>query len=192
MAIIVFVVVSSAVLFALIRFRRRDGRVAAKRSSLPVAEALAALMLAAATAVLLAATFRTEDRVDATVRPDLRIRVVAFQWGWRFEYPGRGVTVVGNSNAPPTFAVPVGETVEFSVTSRDVIHSFWIPSERFKRDAFPERVSRFDLEFDEAGLDGGRCAEFCGLRHDAMGFDVLALPGPQFESWLRERRGAPR
>jgi cytochrome c oxidase subunit 2 len=191
-AIGVFVLVSALILGTLVRYRRRRERTPAERSSLPLAEGLAALMLAAVATVLVTATFRAEDRVDATLSAPVRIRVVAFQWGWSFHYPGHGVVVVGNSNAPPTFAVPVGEPVQFSITSRDVIHSFWIPSERFKRDAFPDRVSRFDLEFDSPGLDGGRCAEFCGLRHDAMGFDVLAMRPAEFSGWLRDRRGSGR
>jgi cytochrome c oxidase subunit 2 len=142
--------------------------------------------------LLVTRTFSTEAKVDATNEPAaLNMRITGFQWGWRFEYPGRGVTVTGNSDHPPLFAVPLGRRVKFTISSRDVIHSFWVPDERFKRDAFPGRPTQFELIFDQPGLHDGRCAEFCGLRHDDMTFDVLVLPPAQFDSWLAQRRPAP-
>jgi cytochrome c oxidase subunit 2 len=72
-----------------------------------------------------------------------------------------------------------------------VIHAFWIPEQRFKRDAFPNRTTQFDLDFDQAGMNGGVCAEFCGLRHSQMSFNVLALSPSAFSSWLADRGGAP-
>jgi cytochrome c oxidase subunit 2 len=138
---------------------------------------------------LVTATFTTEDKVDAVSDdPALRVDVTAFQWGWTWRYSD-GVTVTGNSEAPPTFAVPTDRTVRFSLTSRDVIHAFWIPDQRFKRDAFPNRTTQFDLDFDNPGMNGGVCAEFCGLRHSQMAFNVLALSDPDFQSWLAERGG---
>jgi cytochrome c oxidase subunit 2 len=92
--------------------------------------------------------------------------------------------VIGNDRDQPTLGVPAGQRVEFSLTSRDVIHSFWIPFERFKRDAFPDRVNRFDLVFDDPGGHDGICAEFCGLRHTGMRFRVLVLSEPDFRRWL--------
>jgi cytochrome c oxidase subunit II len=70
--------------------------------------------------------------------------------------------------------VQAGRTIRFRMISRDVIHSFWIPSTRFKRDAFPERWTEFDLTFPKPGRYIGRCAEFCGLQHAGMSFVVKA------------------
>lgn len=140
---------------------------------------------------LLAATFTTEDRVDAvSSHPALKVDVTAFQWGWTWTYPD-GVTVTGNSETPPTFAVPADRTVRFTLTSRDVVHAFWVPEQRFKRDAFPNRTTQFDLDFDRTGMNGGVCAEFCGLRHAQMSFNVLALTEPDFQAWLSDRGGRP-
>jgi len=115
--------------------------------------------------------------------------VTAFQWGWRFTYVGEGVTVVGDDRRPPTLVVPTDTTVQFTVRSRDVIHAFWIPELRFKRDAFPERESTFDLVFDEEESTG-RCAEFCGLAHGEMTFDVVGMQSADFRAWLRTQRRA--
>lgn len=185
-AIAVAVVVFGAIAFALIRYRRREGRDPSARESLPLAEGLYALLLAGVVAILVTATFETEAEVDAVSDdPDLTVDVTAFQWGWRFTYVGTGVTIVGDEKRPPTLLVPSDETVRFELTSRDVIHSFWIPELRFKRDAFPDRTTSFDLVFDRDAI--GRCAEFCGLQHWAMTFDVVALAPREFDSWLGER-----
>lgn len=181
-------IVFALVLFAVLRYRRRGDEMPRQREGLPLAEALYALVLAAIVVALLAATFTTEDRVDRiSDHPGLEVDVTAFQWGWRFTYPGEAVTVVGDDRRPPTLVVPTDTTVRFTLESRDVIHSFWIPELRFKKDAFPERENTFDLTFEEEDAVG-RCAEFCGLAHGEMTFDVLALAPPDFRDWLRTQR----
>jgi cytochrome c oxidase subunit 2 len=92
--------------------------------------------------------------------------------------------VVGNSAANPTFAVPRRPHVSFSLRPLDVIHSFWIPEERFKRDAIPGRVNRFDIDFEGSGSEEGLCAEFCGLEHSKMRFEVFVLSPASYERWL--------
>lgn len=184
----VAVVVFAAVAFALIRYRAREGRVPSKRSEANALEIGAAVLIAAILAVLLTRTFSTEAKVDNSSAQPVSINVTAFQWGWRFTYPGQGVTVVGNSNGPPTFAVPVDRPVHFALTSSDVIHAFWIPEERFKRAAIPGRTNQFDLEFDTPGREEGVCSEFCGLRHSDMRFWVRILPDESYERWLTAQR----
>jgi cytochrome c oxidase subunit 2 len=185
--IAVAAIVFGLTLFAVVRYRRRDDELPRQREGLPLVEVLYALTLAGVVAFLLTQTFSTEDKVDAiSSDPGLEVGVTAFQWGWRFDYPG-GVSVVGDDVEPPTLTVPTDTTVRFTLESRDVIHSFWIPELRFKRDAFPERANTFDLVFsgDEAV---GRCAEFCGLAHGEMTFDVNALPAAEFDDWLQTQR----
>ena len=188
--IAVAVIVFGAVLFAVVRYRRRDDELPRQREGLPWAEGLYAVVLAGLVVFLLSATFSTNDR-ETTVSddPGLEVDVTAFQWGWRFTYVGEGVTVVGDDRRPPTLVVPTDTTVQFTVRSRDVIHAFWIPELRFKRDAFPERESTFDLVFDEEESTG-RCAEFCGLAHGEMTFDVVGMQSADFRAWLRTQRRA--
>jgi cytochrome c oxidase subunit 2 len=61
---------------------------------------------------------------------------------------------------------------------------------RFKRDAFPNRTTEFDLRFDRTGHMDGVCAEFCGLDHTIMRFDVMSLPPARYAQWLAQRRGS--
>jgi cytochrome c oxidase subunit II len=183
----VAVIVFALVLFALARYRSRGNDTPVRaRSNHPVAESVYAALLALIAAVLVAATFRTENRIDRVAPgPKLTIAITAFQWGWRFDYPDQqNYSLEGNDRARPTLVVPTATTIRFTATSRDVIHSFWIPRERFKRDAFPGRTTTFDLVFDRPGRFSGRCAEFCGLRHGDMEFDVLAVPRARFETEL--------
>lgn len=185
----VAVLVLAAVLFAVVRFRARPGRVPSKRSEANLLEALVAVAILTIVALLVFRTFHTEAKEDHVSTADaVRIDVDAFQWGWKFTYPGQGVTVIGNSNREPNFAVPAGRTVSFALTSSDVIHAFWIPGQKFKKDAIPERVNRFDMEFGAHGREQGLCAEFCGLRHTNMRFGVWVLSNASYERWLAAHR----
>ena len=79
------------------------------------------------------------------------------------------------------------------VTSRDVIHSFWVPNLQGKRDLIPGYTTAIWLQADRPGVFRGQCAEFCGLQHAHMAFDVVAEPEADFERWLDGmRQPAPR
>jgi cytochrome c oxidase subunit 2 len=178
-------VVFAAVLFAAVHYRRRPGRRPSARSEANVVELVYALILVGVVALLVTRTFTTENRVDAVasgVRQ--RVQVTAFKWGWRFTYPGSGVTVVGDNRRNPTLHLPVGEPVVFTERSQDVVHSFWVPALRFKRDAWPDDTVEFELTVDRPGIYAGRCAEFCGLHHSDMNFVVVAETRDRFERWL--------
>ena len=185
----VAVLVFAAVGFALVRYRARPGRVPSRRAELNLLEGLVAALILAIVALLVFRTFRTETNEDDSSRADaVKVDVDAFQWGWKFTYPGKGVTVIGNSNHEPEFAVPEGRTISFALTSLDVIHAMWIPDQRFKKDAIPDRVNHFDMEFDEPGREQGLCSEFCGFRHSGMRFGVRVLSDRGYERWLATHR----
>ncbi|HWC10014.1 MAG TPA: cytochrome c oxidase subunit II [Acidimicrobiales bacterium] len=140
-------------------------------------------------AVLFGLTVGTQRRVTKVQeRPDLRVEVQGFQWGWRFHYPEEAVTVVGDSNDPPTLVLPVGRTVGFELSSTDVIHSFYVPAFLDKRDVVPGEENRVDVATTRVGRFSGLCAEFCGLDHARMGFTVDVVPVAEFEAWLAAQR----
>ena len=144
-----------------------------------------ATLILAIVALLVFRTFHTEAKEDDSARAGaVKIDVDAFQWGWKFTYPGQGVRVVGDSNHEPNFAVPAGRPISFALTSSDVIHAFWIPGQRFKKDAIPGRINHFDMEFGAHGREQGLCSEFCGLRHSKMRFGVWVLSNESYERWL--------
>ncbi len=121
------------------------------------------------------------------------IEVEARQWTWTFRYlDARGHVAAVTQDR---LRMPLGRDVEFRVGARDVIHSFWIPRLGGKVDAIPGRVNSIVLRADRSGPIRGQCAEFCGLQHARMAFDVEVLPAADFERWLAAARpvdGAPR
>jgi cytochrome c oxidase subunit II len=116
-----------------------------------------------------------------------RIDVTAYQWCWNFAYPGTAVTVTGDCAERhfPTLVVPVGQDVELTLHSNDVIHSFWVPALRYKEDVFPDHTNTIKLRINRAGTWLGRCAEYCGQQHYTMDFSIRAVPAAQFASWLK-------
>jgi cytochrome c oxidase subunit II len=191
----VFAAVVLAYLTIVVRFRRRARDPEPATPHQPSDrwrwEVVYAVVLACIAAVLIIFTLRANDRVDALAAdPGLTVDVTAFKWQWAFDYRDEGVEVVGEEGETPTLAVPTGTPVRFTLRSNDVIHAFWIPHTRFKRDAFPDRTTEFDLRFDDAGRHEGLCAEFCGLDHTIMRFDVEAMPPDEFQRWLADRRVA--
>jgi len=186
----VLVVVVSTILFAAVRYRRRRGREASRRTDAPLLESAYVIAIAVVVGVLVWATFTAEARVDRVVSdPGLRVNVTAFKWQWRFDYPGQRIPAsLGTDSHHAELVVPANTVVRFRMISRDVVHSLWIPAVRFKRDAFPKRETTFDLVFDREGTFPGRCAEFCGLEHAGMTLEVRVLPPAEFKSWLASRR----
>ena len=133
---------------------------------------------------LFVATARTESDVDHLAsRPAVVVNVTGFQWQWRFEYPGLGISTIGTQARPPTMVVPVGQSVRVNLSAQDVIHSFYVPEFLFKRDTLPDFVNRFDLVIPRAGVFRGECAEYCGLNHADMTFFVRAVSPEEFSRW---------
>jgi cytochrome c oxidase subunit 2 len=141
---------------------------------------------------LFAITVVSLDTVDgASGDPDVVVDVTAFQWQWRFDYPDLGARSVAVGDDNPALVVPAGASVEFRLTSLDVLHSFWIPGFRFKRDVFPGETTTFQVDVgDTTGSypNSGVCAEFCGFDHHKMKFDVEVVTPAEFESWLAAHR----
>jgi cytochrome c oxidase subunit 2 len=114
----------------------------------------------------------------------LKIAVSGEQWWWRVRYLGPGGSPVELANE---VRLPVGEPVELSLASPDVIHSFWIPSLAGKMDMIPGRVTRLVLEPSRTGVFRGVCAEYCGIAHALMMFAVVVLERGEFARWLAQQ-----
>lgn len=99
----------------------------------------------------------------------LRVEAEASMWEWRFRYPG-----TARPDSIGHLHLPAGRDVEVVVTSRDVIHSFWIPRLGGKIDAIPGHVNRIVLRADDPGDYGGVCSEYCGVGHANMTFFATA------------------
>jgi cytochrome c oxidase subunit II len=184
------------VVYCVIRFRKRDDQLPPqKRYNVPVEVVYTAvpLVIVIVLFVVTAATVRTVDRVHARA-PDVTVDVLGFQWQWQFTYPDLGVTVTGNRDTQPELVLPSNSRVRFRLTSADVIHAFWIPGFRYKRDVIPGQEEEFDVDvLDRTGdfPNTGVCAEFCGLDHAYMRFDVRIVTPEEFAAWATAHAERP-
>jgi cytochrome c oxidase subunit 2 len=188
-AAVVFVLVEFGTLWLVLRFRRRnddDGSLPAQTHGNTKLEigwtVLPAVLLAVVGLGTVATLFEIENRES----DGLTVDVVGHQWWWGFGYDtdGDGEADFQTAN---DLVIPVGQDVELAITSRDVIHSFWIPALNGKKDAVPGRTHPLMLNADEPGTYVGQCTEFCGLSHAYMRQRVVALPEAEFEQWLAEQ-----
>jgi cytochrome c oxidase subunit II len=193
-AVAVVGIVALLALFMALRYRARPGEADAagrrpsRLSSAPKTEFVYVALLAGIAALLLWKTFTVEAKTDKVQqRAAVTIDVTAAKWHWTFSYPRYGIVQRGADFQVPTLVVPAGQVVHFTLRSVDVIHAFWVPARRFKRDANPAMVSDFTLVFPQPGFsrNGGECSEFCGLRHAQMRFDVLVVSPAAFARWAR-------
>lgn len=196
-AFVTFAFVAVLVVYVLLRFRRRDDRLPRQvRENIPVeiAYTVVPLLIVIALFVITFTTVRALDDVeDAEGEIDLVVGVVGFQWQWRFVYPESGIVVTGTEEEIPELVLPASSTIRFDLSSVDVIHSFWIPGFRFKRDMFPNEEQSFAVDVAEATgtyAAGGVCSEFCGLDHHKMFFDLRVVTPAEFERWIADNEGS--
>ena len=123
--------------------------------------------------------FELDDVAEAEDRQIEKVVVVGQQWWWEFQYHLDNDGVVDIVTAGE-LVLPVGEEIELDVTSRDVIHSFWVPALNGKRDAVPGRTNPWTIEAGAVGRFAGECTEFCGLSHAYM--EKFAV-GLELEDW---------
>lgn len=113
--------------------------------------------------------------------PDLQIEVTGEQFWWRVAYIGSDGTRIETANV---IRMPQHAEVEFLLKAEDVIHSFWVPPLGGKLDMIPGRTNVLRLQADQIGRYRGVCAEFCGLSHGLMAFEVEVMPPADFAVWL--------
>jgi cytochrome c oxidase subunit 2 len=112
--------------------------------------------------------FRQYVEISEPPRDSITIYVTGKQWMWSFAYPN-GTASEG------VLYVPAGKPVKLVMTSRDVIHSFYVPAFRLKRDVLPGRASTMWFEVKHPGTYPVYCAEYCGADHSRMRAEVVAL-----------------
>lgn len=185
----VFALFTCAIVGAVLWYRRRPVTRAARWHENNPLEAAYAVLLTCVAAFLLYLTFSAEHRVDtasAHERPALTVDVTAARWEWMFHYPAYGITRESGYVGNQSLVVPEGVPIKFRIGSIDVVHSFWIPELRFKRDAIPGNTQAVTLYFDRTGTFSGACAEYCGIHHSEMVFTVVVLSRAKFNRWASE------
>jgi cytochrome c oxidase subunit 2 len=156
--------------------------------------------------------------INDDAHSQLDIKVTGFQWGWQYEYVGKGVSFVSKLDAKSMAAseldsgispysvphylrnvdhalvVPVGTKVRLLITAVDVIHSWWVPDFGIKKDAIPGYIntSWFEVDANKPGVYRGQCAELCGRGHGYMPIVVDAVSKADFQAWLKREAAAEK
>jgi cytochrome c oxidase subunit 2 len=196
-ALIVGFLVWGLIFWCLIRYRKRGDELPVQtRFNMPM-EVLYTVTPILIVAVLFYYTAIVQTGVDKLSKnPDQVVEVVAFKWNWQFNYrDGVGkdahtvASTLGTSDVIPLLVLPTGRSIRFEETSRDVIHSFWVPELLFKRDVFPGIIrNAFEVTLDKPGRYVGRCAELCGTYHAFMQFELVAVTPDKFDKFLQAKK----
>ena len=188
---IIGVIVAAAVGFAIWRYKDRGQPIPEQTHGKPALEITLTVIPALILAVVGVFTFRVIFDLARTDDTQLVINVTGQQWWWEYDYPVQnewGITQPIISSGQ--LVMPVGTKVLLRETSRDVIHSYWIPALNGKRDAVPGRVHTLRLEADAPGIYAGQCTEFCGLSHANMRMEAVALSNEDFAKWVAGQQAA--
>lgn len=181
---VIFLLVEGALVYAIVRFRRRPGDDAEGpaihgNASL---EILWTLIPAAIVLIIGVYSFQVLQAIEVPGNRPMVVEVVSRQFAWEFRYPEQGITT-------SELHLPVNQPVLFQITSEDVIHSFWVPAFRAKRDATPGQVSALSITPTEIGRYPVRCAELCGAGHAVMTTEVVVEARGDFDSWAAAQAG---
>jgi cytochrome c oxidase subunit II len=214
MALVVFIGVQGSLIWFLLKFKARRGRVAAQihgntrlEIGWTVGAAVVLVFITVVTFIKLPgiknpaasdidaqgnpvaanAFFAATDQKQPPKGAKLNIVVDGQQYVWRFQYPPQDGKVV---YAYEEMVVPVGMTVTLDITSDDVAHSWWIPALGGKADAVPGYTNKSWFKVTKPGTYFGQCAELCGRNHANMYARVKAVPFTQYQAWYDSQAAA--
>lgn len=210
--VVIGALVFAAMGYAIFKFRKSKGAVAAQFSHNATAEILWTVI---PVLVLIAMAWPATAKLIAmydTRESEMTVKVTGYQWMWKYEYLGQGVEFtsrlaresdrIRQSGERPTAAsqphylrdvdnrlvLPVNTKIRFVITADDVIHAWWVPALGWKQDAIPGIVNEAWTNIEQPGVYRGQCAELCGKDHGFMPIVVEALPKAEFQRWLAARR----
>jgi cytochrome c oxidase subunit II len=148
-------------------------------------------------------------RMTDEAKADVNIKVIGYQWKWRYEYLDEGINYFSNLATPSEqiqgkapkgrwyllevdkpLVIPIHKKIRFLVTSNDVIHSWWVPAFGIKRDAIPGFIHESWARVERPGIYRGQCAELCGINHGFMPIVVEAKTDEDYKKWVTEQTQA--
>jgi cytochrome c oxidase subunit II len=185
---IVFVLVETLLILAVFKFRSRPGHTeAAQTHGNTTLEVTWTLIPAVILAFIAVPTVKTIFQTQATAVPNaLQLEVIGHQWWWEFRYPQYNVVTANE------LYLPVGRTVNATLKSADVIHSFWIPNlAGGKRDAVSNHANHLWFTPDSSYAWNGFCAEYCGASHANMQFKVFTVTPAEFDAYIKHQQTGP-
>ncbi len=202
-AVLVFLAVEGALIYAVIRFRKRTDELPAQTHGSTILEFVWTGIPVLIVIALFSYSFIVlRDVENSAAAEDMTIEVNGFRYQWEFTYQLNDlgvntdpeatgeISVIGTGAQEPTLVIPIDEPIEFKLLSNDVIHSFYIRDFLYKLDVVPGRDNRFVITAREPGEYFGQCAELCGLDHALMRFKLRVVTREQFDLWVAEQTGS--
>ncbi len=206
--VVIGVIVFGAMFYAMFKFRKSKGAVAAQFSHNTVAEVIWTVVPIVILVLLAFPAAKNLIKMYDTRDSAMTVKITGYQWMWKYEYLGENVSFTsrldresdrirqaGEKPDPAknphylldvdnVLVLPVDTKVRFVITADDVIHAWWVPSLGWKQDAIPGIVNEAWADIEKPGIYRGQCAELCGKDHGFMPIVVKAVSKEEFASWL--------
>jgi len=202
---IIAILVFSVMIYALIRHRKSIGHKAATFHESTTVEIIWTIIPFFILIAMAIPASKTLIKMEDFSKSEMTIKVTGYRWYWHYDYIDEDINFFSYLSTPekevnniqpknPDYllqvdnpvVIPVGTKVRFLITSKDVIHSWWVPSFGIKKDAVPGFIREVwtYVDADKPGTYRGQCAELCGAKHGFMPIVVEAKPQAEYEKWL--------
>ncbi|MEO7477873.1 MAG: cytochrome c oxidase subunit II [Lysobacteraceae bacterium] len=217
--VVIGILVFGAMAYAMFKFRKSKGAVAATWSHNTTAEIIWTIIPILILVVMTVPATKTLFAMYDTSKSEMTVKITGYQWMWRYEYLGENVEFLSRLdrlsdrtralgsgldpyavktgdentyllNVDHPLVLPVDTKIRFVVTGADVIHAWWVPELGWKQDAIPGIINENWTRINKPGIYRGQCAELCGRDHGFMPIVVKAVPKAEFKAWLASQRSA--
>jgi cytochrome c oxidase subunit 2 len=176
--VLIFVIVTGAIIYAVLRFRGRDGepdpRQIAENKTIEIIWTVIPFLIVV---FLFGLTIHAMNLADPPPPPSPDLIVTGHQFWWQANYPASGVVTANEIH------IPAGKALSVRLDSKDVLHEFWVPKLNRKMTTVPGQRNHIWLQADKPGVYIGQCSEFCGTQHAWMRILVVANGPAEFEQW---------
>ena len=210
--VVIGIIVFSAMFYSIVAHRKSKGYEAAQFTHSTRAEIVWTIIPVVILVVMAVPATTALVHMEVAPETEMTIKITGFQWRWKYEYMEDDIEFISSlhsdSNAARRLAsgtnpvsvenyllevdnplvLPANTKIKFLITADDVIHSWWVPSLGWKRDAVPGFINEAWTEVMEPGVYRGQCAELCGKDHGFMPIVLNVLPRDEYENWAEDQR----
>ena len=184
--LIIFILIIGAFIWIFIRDRDRGGKKIVPpqiygKLAWAAVPLLAIVLLDGADFVAMARTMFAVAPPAASSQ-DIQLHVIGHRWWWEFDYKDQNIVTANELH------IPVGATVQITLDSVDVIHSFWVPQLTGKTDVIPGQTNHMWITSDQIGEFLGQCTEFCGTEHAMMRIKAVVQSQADFDAWVANQQ----
>jgi len=207
--VVIGIGVFGAMFYSIYHHRKSKGHVAAQFHENTTVEIIWTVIPTLILVAMAIPATKTMLELNDVEKSDMTIQVTGRQWYWDYKYLDNDIhfeshldeaservhrTVGADPRSVPHYllnvdkplVIPVKKKVRFVLTSRDVIHSWWVPDLGWKKDANPGFINEAWTSVDKAGTYRGQCTELCGRDHGFMPIVVIAMEQPEYDAWVKK------